>query len=165
MLPHIRVSAHDLADAPELFPPGPRSFEDRDNFVRNLVTILTGGAWGFNSAPPENWPETPLTPSAVGRAPVLTLLEVKMHLRIEPDVTVEDEYLAGLEMAARLHAENILRRQIDASVGENVKWAIKFLIAHFYRNREAVAEGTMNPVPLAVESLLAPERDYPPGVI
>lgn len=152
MLPHIRVDRFSL--------------EDRDNFIRDLVTILTGSGVFGGGAVPENWPETPLTPSASGRAPVLTLLEVKMHLRIEPEITVEDEYLTGLEMAARLHVENVLRRQIDESVGENVKWALRFLIGHFYRNREAVAVGTIaTTLPLAVESLLAPERDYPPGVL
>lgn len=150
ILPHIRVDKY--------------SFEDRDNFVRNLVTILTGSG-GTAGMAPEDWPETPLTPSAAGRPPVLTVDEVKMHLRIEPVITEEDEYLTDLEMAARLHCENILRREIDAAVGENVKWAMRFLIGHWYRNREAVAAGAMTPVPMAVESLLAPERDYPFGML
>ena len=150
MLPHIRVDRYSL--------------QDRDNFVRNLVTILTGGSAGGTA--PEDWPSTPLTPSAAGRPPVLTLDQVKMHLRIEPEITVEDEYLTGIEMAARLHVENVLRREIDATVGENVQWAMRFLIGHFYRNREAAAVGTIAvTIPLAVEALLAPERDYPPGVL
>lgn len=148
-------------------------FQDRDNFVRNLVTVLDGywisQGWGslFDAGNPYDYIsdiEIPLTPSAVGRVPVLTLPEIKMHLRIDDLETAEDTYLAGLEMAARLNIETILRREIDTDVGENVKQAQKFLIGHYYRNREAVGSDKLTPVPMAVEALLSPERDYPAGV-
>ena len=67
-------------------------------------------------------------------------------------------------MAARLHIENYIRRPIDDIVGENIKWAERLLIGHWYRNREAVGSDKLVALPLAVEALLNPERDYPPGI-
>jgi hypothetical protein len=67
-------------------------------------------------------------------------------------------------MAARLNTENYLRNTIDATVGENIKLAMLLLIAHWYRNREAVSTGrTMQGVemPLGYKELLSSERDYP----
>ena len=64
-------------------------------------------------------------------------------------------------MAARLHTQRLLRAEFDAGVGENVKQAMYFLIAHWYRNREAVVVGTVaNSLPLAYLAILFPERDY-----
>jgi Phage gp6-like head-tail connector protein len=160
-IPNVRLPAPPSPAS--AFEPG--AYQDRDNFVRDLVTKLAAWGWwpwwsGGSSPTP---PITP-TPSAVGRAPVLTLAQCKMHLRIELSQTIEDDYVTNLEMAARLHAENFLRYQIDASVGENIKQALLFLIAHFYRNREAVTLGTLmksDPTVLAFEALLYPERDFP----
>jgi len=150
MLPHIRMDRV--------------SFEDRDNFVRNLVTVLLrGGAW-------ERWPTggvgggpilpAPLTKSAVGRAVVVDLPAIKLYCRVDnPD---EDGLLTNLEMAARLHTENILERTIDATDGENIKQAVLMLIDHWYRNRAAVlATGAVaNLMPLGYAPLLSPERNY-----
>src|SRR5262245_22237874 len=127
----------------------PGLYEDQDNFIRDLVTVGYGWAfpwwpwWPGGGAASEPAPPVEPSPSASTREPVLTLSQVKLHLRIEPEETVEDTYLLDLEMAARLHAENFLRYQIDAAVGENIKRALLFLIGHFYRNREAVTLGTL----------------------
>lgn len=132
------------------------SFHDRDNFIRDLVTILTG-------APGESDGvriPSPLSRSVRDVAPVLTLDEIKMHLRIEPAITDEDAMLMQLEMAARLHTQNVLRRDIDATVGENVKVANLLLIAHWYRNRESTGGEKLAELPLAYGALLFPERDY-----
>jgi len=148
----------------------PGAYEDRDNFVRDLVTVGLGWAfpwfpwWPGGGQAAEPAPPVEPTLSAADRAAVLTLDQVKMHLRIEPEVTVEDPYLLDLEMAARLHAENYLRYQIDSGVGENIKRAMLFLIGHFYRNREAVTLGTLmksDPMALAFNALLHTERDFP----
>ena len=151
LVPHMRI---------------PRvAYEDRDNFIRNLVTVVVGSGYAVL---PTDVPlartsiVSPLSRSAATRTAVLPLADVKAHLRIEPDQTAEDAYLTSLEMAARLHTENVLRRTVDATVGENVKVAMLLLIAHWYRSREAVATGTIaTKQPLAYEALLFPERDYP----
>jgi uncharacterized phiE125 gp8 family phage protein len=41
---------------------------------------------------------------------------------------------------------------------EELVQAQLLLIAHWYQNREAVAEGTFNEIPLAVEALAGPFR-------
>lgn len=48
-----------------------------------------------------------------------------------------------------------------AHVSENVKTAIKMLLAHWYENREAVAQGQFGTVPMAVDALLSPDE---PGI-
>jgi hypothetical protein len=150
ILPNIRVSTQALSDlgGPAL----PVALEDRDNFIRDLGTVVTSGETAL-----------PITPSgsASGRDPVLTIPEIKMHCRIEADQTVEDTYLAQLEMAARIHAENYLRYSIDATVGENIKQALLFLIADWYRNRELMRDGRLTDAPIAFKALLSLERDYP----
>ncbi len=161
--PNVRVSTQFLSDTGQ--PVGPTGFEDRDNFIRDLATVLTGpppltgGTNGGGDVPPVK-----PSPSASSRDPVLTIEEIKLHVRVDADQTVEDQYLMNCEMAARLHAENFLRYQIDNTVGENIKQALLFLIGHFYRNRESVTVGSLNksePMVLAFEALLYPERDFP----
>ena len=160
ILPNIQVPTQQLSDlgGPAL----PVALEDRDNFIRDLGTILTGGTatadWdGTNTPPP---PVTP-TPSASDRDPVLTLPEIKQQCHIELDQTYDDDYLEQLEMAARLHTENYLRYKIDDSVGENIKMALLILIADWYRNRELMRDGRWVDAPIAYKALLSLERDYP----
>lgn len=152
MTPYARVPYHG---------PVVTGSQDQDNFIRNLVTILLGGWWPC--AADGEWPTSTLSASVKDLAPVLTLDEIKLHCHIEADQTVEDAALLGFEMAARLHTQRVLRRTIDATVGENVKQAMLVLIAHWYRNREAVGTDKMNAVPLSYMALLQPERDFPPG--
>lgn len=126
--------------------------------------MLLGDGRDDVTDPPVVPPSVPLSPSAGGREAVVTLDEIKMHCRIEPDQTVEDSYLLSLEMAAHIHIENDLRRpnQLDASAPENIKLAMLVLIAHWYRNREAVdiVTGSVDTVPLAYSALLSTEREY-----
>jgi hypothetical protein len=143
------------------------SFQDQDNVVRNLVTILTPGGYIRVALPISGIgymrvvaPPSPLTPSIADRVAAVDPSMLKLHLRIEPEDTTEDAYLAALEMAAHAHVEAVLRRVIDNTVGENVKMAVMLLAAHWYRHREAVAGGTFTELPQAVAALLSPERDF-----
>lgn len=139
--------------------------QDQDNFVRNLITVLCGGWWSGAPYPAPYPAPSPLSKSARDLAAVLTLPEIKVHCHIDADQTAEDDLLADLEMAARLHTQNVLRRDIDDTVGENVRQAMLLLIAHWYRNREAVLVGSISAVvPLTYMALLSTERLYPPGV-
>jgi hypothetical protein len=134
--------------------------QDRDNFVRNLITVLYpygAAAWAVD--PPVSGHS--LSTSIAALPPVLTLDEIKLHCHIEIDQTIDDPLLLGMEMAARLHTQRQLRMDFDAGVGENVKQAMYFLIAHWYRNREAVIVGTVSTaLPLGYLAVLFPERDY-----
>jgi hypothetical protein len=151
IIPNERIPTQQLKDAGG----PPAALEDRDNFIRNLGTVVTGSA-STTDAPPV----TP-SPSASSRAPVLTLDDIKTHIHVELDQTAEDDYLRQLEMAARLHCENYLRYQIDPTVGENTKHAMRFLIGIWYRNRESMIEGRWAPIPAGFQHLLSMERDYP----
>lgn len=163
-IPNERLSTHTgeliASESGTLEAPPAVSLQDRDNFVRDLITVIGGDCNASADAVRRALPPIPLSGSALALDPVLTLADVKMHLRIETDQTREDGYLATLEMAARLHTQNELRRTIDATVGENVKVAMLLLIAHWYRNRETVG-ATMSEAPLAYKALLFPERDFP----
>lgn len=48
-----------------------------------------------------------------------------------------------------------------ADVPAGVKTAIRMLAAHYYENREAATDVQLLPVPMAVKSLLSPERIFP----
>src|SRR3954471_17244818 len=90
--PNVRVSAHLPIAA---LPVGEISCQDRDNVVRNLVTIAGPLATVYETTGGEAR-VTPLSTGVVG-APVLSLDAVKEHLRIERDVMAEDSYLVMLE--------------------------------------------------------------------
>jgi uncharacterized phage protein (predicted DNA packaging) len=153
MTPHTRVPYHG---------PVVEGSQDRDNFVRNLITILYAG-WWWGAAGEEPVEPKPISGSIREAPPVVTLDEIKLHCHIEPDQTAEDSLLQMLEMAAHLHTQNKLRRAFDATVGENVKLAMLVLIAHWYRNREASSALRLAEVPMAYDALLSPERDFPLG--
>ena len=153
ILPHRRFSRY--------------GFEDRDNFIRNLVTILGVGVfpdeWVRVPAPPHQpvAQPAPLAKSRAADPPVLDLPTIKLYCRIEIDQPDEDSLLTNLERAARIHTENELQRTIDATVGENVKQAMLALIDHWYRNREAIIVGTIATVtPLSYQSLIFPEKNF-----
>lgn len=151
-------------------------YEDRDNFVTNMVTYVSPFGWwpgwwgwwwpgmgGGGGTPPD-----PVKPSesASGRAPLLSLDLIKVQCHIDEDQTADDELLMAYEMAARLHTENYLRYTLDdpATVGENIKQACLMLIAHWYRNRESVTTGRTSVgvvMPFGYQELLHPERDFP----
>jgi len=158
-LPNIRVPTQQLDNF--YGPAAPAALEDRDNFVRDLGTLLGYGSGGVDDGGDTPAPPVTPTPSARDREPVLTVPEIKAQCHIELDQTYDDDYLKQLEMAARLHTENVLRYEIDTSVGENIKQALLILIAHWYRNREALLEGRWLVAPLAYTALVSPERDYP----
>ena len=94
----------------------------------------------------------------------LDLAALKAHCQVDfPD---HDTLLAGFLASAEQHVVNHLRRDLDTDFGdgawpEPVQTAILMLVAHFYRNREAVITGAnVAVVPLAVSALLADYRVY-----
>lgn len=149
---------------PILQPPGTvLAYEDRDNFVRNLVTVAEYSGEGTAAAYTTGRGGVPSPPSRSARdaAPLIPLDEIKIHLRVELDFTYEDAYITGLEAAARTHTENYLRLALDATTfTSNMRQAMLFLIAHFYRHRESVADASLVELPMAYVALLHPERDF-----
>ena len=151
------------------------SLMDQDNFVRNMMTVLVGDTSTvvpvFPTGPvpspgPVSAPK--MTPPAGPADALFTPDELKMHLRIEPSQTEEDDWLLPqLEVAARLHTGNVLRRSLTPdTTGENVLQAVLLLIGHWYRNREAIDTDVraVADLPLGYMAILSCERDYPPGI-
>lgn len=100
---------------------------------------------------------------------ILTLAEVKTHLRVGSD-TSEDSLITTYITAAREYVEGYQNR-IYLSTDEEVtaetmtgleKAACLLLIGHWYENRQAVVLGTPpSDVPFAVKALLDIRRNVP----
>lgn len=100
---------------------------------------------------------------------ILTLAEVKTHLRVGSD-TSEDSLITTYITAAREYVEGYQNR-IYLSTDEEVtaetmtgveKAACLLLIGHWYENRQAVVLGTPpSEVPFAVKALLDIKRNVP----
>ena len=100
---------------------------------------------------------------------ILTLAEVKTHLRVGSDNS-EDALITTYITAAREYVEGYQNR-IYLSTDEEVtaetmtgieKAACLLLIGHWYENRQAVVLGTPpSEVPFAVKALLDIKRNVP----
>ena len=100
---------------------------------------------------------------------ILTLAEVKTHLRVGSD-TSEDSLITTYITAAREYVEGYQNR-IYLSTDEGItaetmtnleKAACLLLIGHWYENRQAVVLGTPpSEVPFAVKALLDIRRNVP----
>jgi hypothetical protein len=156
-------------ESPTLGPDGTvLSWQNEDNFIRNLVTVGYPGGCMTLTVPPDLIPgiEIPLTPSGSGREPVLTVDEIKSYLRIDPDYNEEDCTLEMLEQSARAACENALRRvgQIDSSCGENIKQAMLWDIGFAWEHRDPANFPPDYNREWMFRRWLAGEVDYPDGV-
>ena len=100
---------------------------------------------------------------------ILTLTEVKTHLRVGSDAT-EDALITTYITAAREYVEGYQNRVFlssdEAVEAETMtgmeKAACLLLIGHWYENRQAVVLGTPpSEVPFAVKALLDIKRNVP----
>lgn len=93
---------------------------------------------------------------------VLTLDEIKQHLRMELDDASRDAELQALEAAAVDHAAQFIGRAIpwqddaavDVPVPASIKAAVKLLIADLDQHRENTVIGTIVANRKAAENLL-----------
>ena len=100
---------------------------------------------------------------------ILTLAEVKAHLRVGSDAT-EDALITTYITAAREYVEGYQNRvylssdeEVTAETMTGIeKAACLLLIGHWYENRQAVVLGTPpSEVPFAVKALLDIRRNVP----
>ena len=100
---------------------------------------------------------------------ILTLAEVKAHLRVGSDAT-EDALITTYITAAREYVEGYQNRvflssdeAVEAETMTGVeKAACLLLIGHWYEHREAVVFGSApSEVPFAVKALLDIKRNVP----
>lgn len=88
---------------------------------------------------------------------VVTVEEVKMHLRVDHDE--EDAYLEGLIAQAQAVAEDYCRVSFPDEAPEPVRLAVLLMISHYYENRDNPDKQVYVTMRLAFENLLYPYRD------
>lgn len=88
---------------------------------------------------------------------VLTVDEVKAHLRIEEDE--EDEVISTLIRQAQATAEDFCRVQFDENAPEPVRLAIMLMVSHYFENRDNPDRTIYGTMRIAFENLLYPYRD------
>ena len=88
---------------------------------------------------------------------VVTIAEVKTHLRIQHDE--EDEYIAGLIAQAQTAAEDYCRVEFGNEAPESVRLAVILMASFYYENRDIPDMTTYKATRMAFDSLLYPYRD------
>ena len=91
---------------------------------------------------------------------ILTLQEVKEHLRYDSDDTSNDMTLTGYILAAEQAIKTYIDSDLDITTKPDIKIAAILLVGFFdlYRNAEAVATNNPNYMPYPVLYLLSPYR-------
>ena len=88
---------------------------------------------------------------------ILTLDEVKSHLRIQHDE--EDELLESLIAQAQAAAEDFCRVEFGDDAPEPVRFAVLLMVSHYYENRDSPDRQVYLTMRTAFENLLYPHRD------
>ena len=88
---------------------------------------------------------------------ILTIEEVKAHLRIQHDE--EDELIEGFIAQAEAVAEDYCRVQFPDPAPEPVRLAVLLMVSHYYENRDNPDRQVYMAMRIAFENLLYPYRD------
>ena len=88
---------------------------------------------------------------------VLTVDEVKQHLRIEYDE--EDDLIENLILQAQAAAEDYCRVSFEDEASEPVRLACLLFVSYHYENRDIPDMTTYKSMRMAFEHLLYPHRD------
>ena len=88
---------------------------------------------------------------------ILTIEEVKAHLRIQHDE--EDELIEGFIAQAQAVAEDYCRVQFEDTAPEPVRLAVLLMVSHYYENRDNPDRQVYMTMRIAFENLLYPYRD------
>lgn len=88
---------------------------------------------------------------------IITVDEVKTHLRIEDDA--EDSFLEGLIAQAQAVAEDFCRTEFTEPAPEPVRLALRLFVSHYYENRDNPDRTIYGTMRIAFENLLYPYRD------
>lgn len=84
----------------------------------------------------------------------VTLQQAKNYLRVESDITDDDELITGLISAASDYIENRTGKRNNGS--DLYDLAIKLLVAHWYENRAiySAKPGAINEIPHSASALI-----------
>ena len=88
---------------------------------------------------------------------ILTIEEVKAHLRIQHDE--EDDLIEGFIAQAEAVAEDYCRVQFTDPAPEPVRLAVLLMVSHSYENRDNPDRQVYMTMRIAFENLLYPYRD------
>lgn len=88
---------------------------------------------------------------------IITVAEVKTHLRIEYDD--EDTLLESLIKQSQAAAEDFCRVTFSDDAAEPVRLACLLFVSHYYENRDNPDRQVYVTMRLAFENLLYPYRD------
>jgi len=88
---------------------------------------------------------------------ILTIEEVKAHLRIQHDE--EDDLIEGFIAQAQAVAEDYCRVQFEDTAPEPVRLAVLLMVSHYYENRDNPDRQVYMTMRIAFENLLYPYRD------
>lgn len=94
---------------------------------------------------------------------IVSIEEVKQHLRIDIDYRDEDNYIESLILVAEEVIEGDLRRglsEFEGNVPQSLKHAVLLLIGDFYNNREDSSDLKFNQIPNGVKRLIAKYVSY-----
>lgn len=91
---------------------------------------------------------------------MVTLADIKIHLHIDADLTVEDALLDAYVGAAIEHIEKITEEDFSVNMPLAIQHAVKLLVGHWYRNREGVSEGKQTEAPFTINALIEPYRKH-----
>ena len=83
---------------------------------------------------------------------MLTLEEAKLYLRVESNVTVEDDLISALISAAADYIANATGKPDNDS--ELYKLCEKILVAHWYENRGTATTANIIEMPHTVQAIL-----------
>lgn len=88
---------------------------------------------------------------------ILTVEEIKVHLRIQHDE--EDGYLENLIAQVQATAEDYCRVTFEDNAPEPVRLAVMLMVSHYYENRDNPDRQVYLTMRTAFENLLYPHRD------
>lgn len=96
---------------------------------------------------------------------MVTLGEAKNYLKVDADITEDDELITSLIGAAEGYIEQCTGKRNDDNATYDL--AIKLLVAHWYENRQTYnpKPGTLSELPHSITALIqhiASAQAYPP---
>jgi len=91
---------------------------------------------------------------------IIALDDLKQHLNIDKCYLDDDSYIISLLYAAVDATQLHLRRKLMDNERPSVLQGIKFLVGHWYRNRENVSTLSANNIPFTYRYLMDLNRSY-----
>jgi hypothetical protein len=96
---------------------------------------------------------------------LVSIDELKAHLKIELGYMEEDSYLDSLLHVAQESVERSINRPLCDEESDGVRHCIRIFAANLYANRESVSFGSPQKIPHSLECLIGMHKNYGSGGI